>query len=203
MRDYTRIDSYLNILAGDIYSQPDSEGHSALAKSIIDTWMSRMTSCRSVLDLGCGTGFCQPFFETWNIQYEGVCLGEDYIVSKEKGRNVKKMDFHFLEHEDQSFDLLWSRHSWEHSPMPLLALMEWHRVSRQWLGLIVPAPEYWTVAGVNHYNVLYKEQIEVLLKRAGWKIMWDEVNYAVKDVTDENPQGITVANEYWLMCEKS
>jgi len=33
--------------------------------------------------------------------------------------------------------------------------------------------------------------------------MWDEVNYAVKDVTDENPQGITVANEYWLMCEKS
>lgn len=192
MRNYKMIDRYLNELAQDIYSQPSGhDGHPVLAKSIIDIWMSRLTSCHSVLDLGCGEAFCQPYFEEWNVAYRGVCLGEDYIVAKEAGRNVQKMDFHFLEFEDRSYDLLFARHSLEHSPMPLLALMEWARVSRQWLGLVMPAPEHYTYKGLNHYSVMNMEQISNLTERAGWRMIWED-----NHIENEIPI------EYRLMLEK-
>jgi SAM-dependent methyltransferase len=202
MRNWQNIDRYLTQLATDIYEQPEDPGHTALAQKVVDVWMSRMTSCKSVLDLGAGQGMCEAMFNKWNVEYEGVALGLDVVKAQELGRNVKKMDFHFLDYEDKSFDLLFARHSWEHSPMPLLALMEWHRVSRQWLGLVMPAPEYWGVVGLNHYNVLYMPQIENLLARAGWGVLWNEVDYTTTGVTDENPRGAQTPHEYWLMCEK-
>lgn len=198
MRDYKHFDRYLNVLAGDIYAQPEDEGHTGLAYKVIDLWMSRMTTCKSVLDLGCGEGFCQDFFEkVWQIPYEGVTLGQDYIVARDKGRNVKKMDFHFLEYPDKSFDLLFARHSLEHSPMPLLALMEWERVSRYWLGLILPAVEWYGFKGVNHYSVMTHEQIDNLITRAGWKVLW-------KDVDNRDKDGVGfIPHEYWYMLEKT
>lgn len=196
MRNWKNIDRYLNKLAADIYPQPEDPGHIALANKVIDTWMSRMTSCTSVLDLGCGTGFCHSIFEKWNVKYEGICLGEDFMVAKSKGRNVHKMDFHFLDYDDSSFDLLFSRHSLEHSPMPLLALMEWARVSKSWLGIVLPAPEWYTYKGLNHYSVMNRDQIENLLENAGWKIIWYEIFYVNPDSDERTPQ------EYWIMCEK-
>lgn len=197
MRNYQHIDRYLTTLASDIYPQPEGDDeHPVLAKQVITQWMSLMTSCTSVLDLGCGEAFAQPLFEWWNVAYEGVCLGQDFVVAKEKGRNVKKMDFHFLEYEDKSFDLLFARHSLEHSPMPLLALMEWERVSRYWLGIILPAHEWYTFTGVNHYSVLTREQIANLLDRAGWKILWDDIHYREKQSVGLIP------HEYRIMCEK-
>jgi SAM-dependent methyltransferase len=158
--------------------------------------MSKMTSCTSVLDAGCGTGFCEEMFKVWNVAYKGVCLGGDYIVARDLGREVKRMDFHFLDYPDNSFDMIFARHSLEHSPMPLLALMEWARVSRYWLGIILPAPEWYGVKGINHYSVMHHEQIENLLTRAGWKIMWNDVDYRTKENVGEIP------HEYWLMAEK-
>lgn len=196
MRNYKNIDRYLNVLAGDIYPQPEDDGHSGLAKKVIDTWMSRMTSCKSVLDVGCGTGFCQPMFSEWGVEYTGVCLGHDYTSARESGRNVHRMDYHFLEYEDKSFDMIFSRHSLEHSPMPLLALMEWERVSRQWLGLVMPAPEWYTYSGLNHYSVMNQEQLLNILARAGWKPIWNEVSYLKQEEND-------VAHEYWIMCERT
>lgn len=196
MRDYKHIEYYLNKLAGDIYLQPEDEGHTYYAKKAIDDWMSRMTTCKSVLDVGSGEGFCQPFFEHWNVSYEGVCLGEDFIVAQEKGRNVKKMDFHFLEYEDNSFDMIFARHSLEHSPMPLLALMEWERVSRFWLGIILPSPEWYGFKGKNHYSVMTQDQFENLLKPSGWKVLW---NYA--DHRDKDGVGL-IPHEYWYVLEK-
>lgn len=192
MRNYKYIDMYLNELTSDIYPQPSGhDGHAGLAKVIIDTWMSRLTSCHSVLDLGCGEGFCQPFFEEWKVEYFGVCLGKDYLIASENNRNVEKMDFHFLDFQDESFDMLFSRHSLEHSPMPLLALMEWARVSRQWLGLVLPAPEHYTYKGLNHYSVMNMEQIENLTERAGWRVIWND-NYLENEIPIE----------YRLMLEK-
>lgn len=196
MRNWKNIDRYLNILAEDIYPQPEDKGHTQLSLEVINRWLSRMTTCTSVLDLGCGTGFCQPMFEKFGVAYEGICLGRDYVDALERGRNVKRMDYHFLEYDDNSFDMLFARHSLEHSPMPLLALMEWARVSRSWLGIILPAPEWYTYSGLNHYSVMNKEQIANLLNRAGWRIIWDEGYKIERDGTE-------IPNEYWIMCEKA
>ena len=197
MRDYKHLDRYLTTLASDIYPQPgEGDEHPALSKKVIDTWMSLMTTCKSVLDVGCGEGIAQPFFERWGIEYEGVALGADVIKAQELNRNVKKMDFHFLDYPDSSFDLVFARHSLEHSPMPLLALMEWERVSRYWLGIVLPAPEWYGYKGINHYSVMTHDQIENLVTRAGWKILWNDVDRISKD-----DQGL-VPHEYWYMLEK-
>ena len=191
MRDWKKIDKYLNILAGDIYEQPEDTGHTGLAQEVIDLWMSRLTSCKSVLDVGAGQGMCQAMFERWGVSYEGVALGLDVAKAQVQGRNVKRMDYHFLEYSDSSFDLIFARHSLEHSPMPLLALMEWARVSKSWLGLVMPAPEHYTYRGLNHYSVMNREQLSNLTERAGWKPIW--FNY---HPSEETPR------EYWAMLEK-
>jgi len=196
MRDYKNIDRYITKLYQDIYEQPEDAGHTRLAQTVIDFWMSKLTSCTSVLDVGAGQGFCQPMFESWDVKYEGVALGEDVIKAKELGRNVKRMDFSFLDYPDDSFDLVFSRHSLEHSPMPILTLMEWARVSKSWLGLVMPAPEWYTYAGHNHYSVANTPQIENWLHSSGWNIIWKAIDSQVWDKDETRP------HEYWIMAEK-
>lgn len=199
MRDYNNIDRYLNRLYGDIYEQPEDAGHTRLARKVIDQWMSRMTTCRSVLDVGAGQGFCQDMFERWGVKYQGVALGEDVVKAQEKQRNVVRMDFTFLEYDDNSFDLIFARHALEHSPMPLLTLMEWARVAKNWLGIVLPAPEWYTYKGQNHYSVMNMEQIHNLLDVSGWRVMWEDVKMLApnRDYPDD-----VLPHEYWLMSEK-
>lgn len=198
MRNWSHIDHYLNKLYSDIYPQPEDPGHTEMSRAVIDRWMSSMTTCHSVLDVGCGTGFCQPLFEKWNVQYEGVCLGDDFVKGLELGRRVTKMDFSFLDYPDGSFDMIFSRHSLEHSPMPLLTLMEWHRVSRNWLGLVLPHPDWYTFAGRNHYSVMNIEQINNILDIAGWAPIWNRVDERLFD----ERKGETRHHEFQIMCEK-
>lgn len=199
MRDYKHIDGYINKLYGDIYAQPEDAGHTKLAQKVIDYWMSRMTTCKSVLDVGCGQGMCQSMFEKWGVEYEGIALGEDVTIAQGRGRNVKRMDFSFLDYPDNSFDLIFARHAWEHSPMPLLTLMEWGRVAKNWLGIVLPAPEWYTYRGQNHYSVMNWEQIHNLLDVAGWNILWEKTDELPPD---PNYPTQMMPHEYWIMSEK-
>lgn len=196
MRDFTNFDRYLDILLGDIYGQPQDPGHTALANEVIDLWGSRLAECKTVLDVGCGEGFCQPMFEKYGIEYTGVALGPDVVNAKLQGRNVTKMDFNFLDYPDDSFDLVFSRHSLEHSPMPFMTLMEWHRVAKKWLGLVLPAPEHYTFVGQNHYSVVTLPQVQAMLPPTGWNPIWYDVKAPESDEKKEHPI------EYWLFCQK-
>jgi SAM-dependent methyltransferase len=199
MRDYSNIDRYITSLYQDIYEQPEDTGHTQLAQKVIDRWMSGMTSCHSVLDVGAGVGFCQPMFEKWNVDYYGIALGDDVVKAQELGRMVRRMDFSFLEFYDNSFDLIFSRHSLEHSPMPILTLMEWARVSRSWLGLVLPHPDWYGYKGKNHYSVMNLEQIKFLLDRAGWYVIWENIDQLL---FEEGRPETSRNHEIWLMCEK-
>lgn len=195
MRDYTRIDSYLTQLTGEIYAQPEDLGHTQLAQKVINMWMSRLSGCQQVLDVGCGTGFCQSMFERFKTKYTGICLGEDVLVAQGNGKNVFQMDFSFLDFPDKSFDLIFARHALEHSPMPLLTMMEWARVSKTWCGIVLPAPEHYTYKGQNHYSVMNQDQAESLFDHAGWKVIWKDIEKVLHD-TD------LISLEYWYMLEK-
>lgn len=188
MRDWREIDKHYSELLADIYPQPEDpeDGeHQVFTKHVIRNWVGNLTA-KNVLDVGCGQGFAQPYFEKIGLKYVGITLGSDYGEALEKGRNVLKMDFHFLDFNDESFDLIYSRHSLEHSPMPLLALMEWYRVSRAWLCLVLPNPAHYSWTMPNHYGIMTKALAVTLLERAGWRVIWQ----------DEAP------TEFRWMCEK-
>ena len=193
MRNYQHFDLYLNELMSDIYAQPEDAGHTSMAYGVIDRWMSGLPTCKSVLDAGCGTGFCQPQFEKWGVSYEGVALGQDILEAQKLGHNVKPMDYTFLDYDDNSFDMVFSRHSLEHSFAPLITLMEWHRVSKQWLGLVVPATEHFGHVGRNHYYVLDFDQWMNLLGQAGWHPIWEH-----KTMNEDGSTPI----EYCIFSEK-
>lgn len=200
MRNYERIDKYLDNLLGDLYPQPPDEGHTALAQEVINLWMSRMSQVKTVLDVGAGQGFCQPMFEKWGIQYTGIALGPDVIPAQAAGYNVQRMDFNFLEFPDKSFDMVFSRHSLEHSPMPILTLMEWSRVVKGWLGVVLPAPEHYTYEGLNHYSVMSVPQFLSIVKRANFHPIWVDVKFRGIPLGEDS--GPAEPEEYWLFCEK-
>lgn len=183
MRDYLHLDQYYSELLEDIYPQPPDHWHMAEMKNVIDNWIASL-GVSTILDVGCGEGEAQEYFERCGIDYHGVAFGQDVALARAAGRTVFEQDFNFLPYE--RFDLIFSRHSLEHSPFPLLTLMEWHRIATKWLCLITPNPRHFTYTGRNHYSVLDASQMAWLLRRAGWKI---------KKVR-------LTSIEFWFLCEK-
>lgn len=186
-RNYEYFDAYLNSLFGDIYEQPTDVGHTKMSLEVIDNWIPKLVGCRSVVDMGCGQIAPQGAFEQYGISYLGIAVGRDVIVARGEGKNVINEDMTFTNIPDNSFDLVYSRHSLEHSPFPLITLMEWRRIARSWLLLVVPRPEFFGRVGKNHYNVLFHDQWIAVLERSGWQIIWED---------DKEPQ------EYRFMCQK-
>lgn len=187
LRDYRHFDVYLNRLLGDIYPQPPDPGHLDMTRRVVLHWGSQL-SAKTVLDVGCGQAIAYPVFTELGMEWTGVTLGEDYLAARQVcGDRVHKMDMSFLDFDNQSFDLVYSRHSLEHSPFPLLTLMEWYRVAKNWLMLVLPTPKFWTWTGRNHYAVMSAAQAKFLLERAGWGVIWE-------DMTDER--------EFRFVCEK-
>ena len=163
--NWDNIERYYNELKQDVYEQPDSDGHTKLAEEIIKKWLPKLDpKPKNVLDVGCGTGFCSRFFS--GMDYDGVASGIESVDPL-----IHDFDFNFIPYSDNRFDLVFSRHSLEHSPMPLLTLMEWHRVAKKHLMLILPNPDYYTFIGRNHYAVMEKSQVMWLLRRAGWRVI--------------------------------
>ena len=187
MRDYKNLERYLNELMGDIYAQPPDDGHQAAMEKVIKKWLPNLQGLDSVLDAGCGQGQAMPVLQQYAKRVVGVTLGNDADICTGKKLEVYRYDMSFLPFADSEFDLIFSRHSLEHSPMPLLTLMEWYRVSKQWLLLVVPNLDHFGPSGQNHYYVLAPTQWTNVLNRAGWHIIWDDMAEPM---------------EYRFMCEK-
>jgi SAM-dependent methyltransferase len=173
MRDYQHIERYLNTLADDIYPQPPDSGHQAMIDDICAKWLPALASLKSILDVGCGQGQAFPVLQRYAGRVEGVTLGSDFDICRAKGLEVRLADMSFLPYPDDEFDLIFARHVLEHSPAPLLSLMEWWRVSKQWLMLVLPHPKHYGYIGKNHYYVLIREQVDNLLSQAGWRPIWE------------------------------
>ena len=171
-RDFTNWNGYLDELMDDVYPSPADDGHTALLTNYMGRWGKYFKGAKNVLDVGCGDdAIAEPFFRGLGISYLGISIGANVDLLASKGRCVVNTDFNFLsDFVSESFDLVFSRHSLEHSPAPLLSLMEWHRVSSKYLGLIVPNPADTTFVGRNHYSVANSHQMVWWLRRAGWKI---------------------------------
>lgn len=218
MRDYTRFDANLSRLQQDVYAQPPDQGHIQWGTDAIVQFLEHLGpgTIGSVLDVGCGQAPFANLFQgaPWNIAWTGVTIGEDYQAAKKVNPNVFECDFSFLPFEDGQFDLVFARHALEHSPFPLLTLMEWRRVARKNLILVAPANEYWGPRGRNHYSVMTEAQLRWLLERSGWGLPILEQNFISNHPLfvenwnrlatqpgeeDMRPDGVTI--EYRYLCE--
>lgn len=182
-RDYTFFKECVENLTGDVYAQPPDEGHKEWAKEALDWIMTTIyvdtgAVGQRVLDVGCGQAFMAPLFARHGFFWEGVTIGDDYKAARAflSGQNmnpdlVKEADMTFLPFENNVYDLIFARHVLEHSPFPVITLMEWHRVAKRkgWLCLVAPAPHWWLYGGRNHYSIVPKENLVWWLRRSGWE----------------------------------
>lgn len=208
MRDYSKFDDHLSALTQDVYSQPPDSGHTAMALHAVKTLCSIPEGLKNVLDIGCGQGFLKIGLENMGLTWEGLVIGEDYFLCKEAGLPVHNFDMTFVDLPNKSYDLLFARHVLEHSPFPLITLMEWHRISRGYLALIAPAPAYWSPRGKNHYAVLEQDHLAWLLMRAGWHTI-HEFTLTTQDRLFVNTHptrdntGPVLDVEYRFLCRRS
>jgi len=192
MRNFGNFNAYLDELAGDVYEQPRDAGHDRKTQNLLMEWLPNIHGVgddKTVIDLGCGQGNAFDIFDAFGWTWHGITTGRDYEACKARGLPVSNADFSFLPTiPDSSFDMIFARHALEHSPVPLLTLMEWHRIGRRYMIVVLPSVEVEIVAGLNHYVLLKKIQWEALFYRAGWKVIWE-------DTRDKA--------EYRLLCEKT
>ena len=180
MRDYRHIERYINELAADVYAQPPDDATQDLIRQLIGKWVSRLEGLDSILDVGCAQGQAIPLLKKYCDCVVGVTLGNDAMLASHKGHTVYLADMTFLPFGPEEFKLLWCRHVLEHSPMPLLTLMEWHRVASQWAIVVVPSIEFHGYGEAQHYYMLQPEQWKVLFKRAGWTVLWEDLSYPIE-----------------------
>lgn len=190
-RDYRHLDAYLDGVMQDTYAQPPDPGHTAWGREAIDRFLAVIAgrdavNSVSVLDVGCGQAVFAAYFEAKGLHWSGVTIGEDYQASLVvHPMRVYEADMTFLPFENDAYDIAFCRHVLEHSPMPLLTLMELRRVTRKYLALVLPSTDYWVVRGRNHYSVLTLPMWMWLLERSGWQVV-DATQMTTEDASYHN-----------------
>lgn len=203
------------LLNSHIYAEGDTEYHKTLTTQMTQTYVDPLDLPKEavILDLGCGPGyFLDEMKERGYTNLTGVTLSQgDIDICEAKGHTIKKYDLSFLPHQagyhDESVDFIFLRHALEHSPFPIISLIEYNRVLKQGgkMYIEVPAPdtERKHEFNLNHYSVLGSTQLMALLQRTGFTI--DCFNNFEFDVTAIGDEDATPIQEkfYCIIVTKS
>lgn len=205
-RNWKYIDEYLDRLGGDVYAEPTTKNHKDITHKAFHRFvLPHKEYLRSVLDVGCGQATALVLFRQHGIPAIGVTLGEeDARVCRERGFDVRIGDQSFLEFPDGDFDLIWSRHCIEHSPMPLLTLFEYNRVVRDggFVYIEVPQADSVHIENPNHYSLFSDRGWRNLFKRAKFEI----AGYTIYTLSYRWPSGVVMDDyyyAYWLKKKES
>lgn len=130
-----------------------------------------------VLDVGAGDGYSLELalIEGWGV-FAVNLLAEDMAACHRKGIPCAKRDMHDLpEWWVNRFKLVFARHVFEHSPFPMLALGEAHRVMKPggYLYMETPAPGTACCHETNpsHFSVHTQSMWTQLLLRTGFEMI--------------------------------
>ena len=201
MRNYERLDQYLDLLKRDVYPEAETSSHDEITQKVFDLFIvPHGQIIQSALDVGCGQGVALKRFSSLGIDAVGITLSrEDHDFCLNRGFRVALMDQSFLEHPGRSFDLVYARHVLEHSPFPVLTLFEFNRVLKPYGFLYVEVPQAESIhcANPNHYSMLGKRSLTQLFKRARFAYVKDlKINFALPDGTPDEYWG------WWLRKEE-
>jgi len=174
VRDFQRLDAFLDERQEDIYPEESSELAAAITRQMVPAILSHYDVPKGarVLDVGCGTSLALEVFRDHGCNPVGLGFGEEASMARDKGFDVVEEDMSFTSFADGDFDLAWCRHVIEHSLMPYFTLSEMHRLLKA-AGAIymeVPCPDTAAKheANPNHYSVFGETMWLNLLSRVGF-----------------------------------
>ena len=195
-----------------IYDEGDSPMHKSLTTKIVKQYIDPLNLKKDarILDLGCGPGyFLDEMKERGYTDVTGVTLSPgDVKICEDKGHVVKKYDLSFLPQKDgyydESVDFIFLRHALEHSPYPIISLIEYNRILTQFgkIYIEVPAPDCdrrheWNL---NHYSILGEQQLAALLSRTGFNIdKFENFEFDLGIGADEDGKQINVREKFYCI----
>ncbi len=160
---------------------------------------------QKVLDIGSGYGHHCEYFASRGLNTTGITVHiseELRIKASRNGFCVEGMDMHFLDFDDNSFDLLWSSHCLEHSFSPLLALREWLRVIKPGKYLAVSVPPHKNEIVSGHFNVGWNVgQLIYLLAAAGFDLeeaIVEKKGYNIRGLVKKPLVPVDTAGMCWM-----
>ncbi len=127
-----------------------------------------------VLDIGCRDDGLKEFFNSNGFEWVGC--------DKYKNDNVDECLMEDLKYEDESFDILFVCHSFEHTERPAETLREFKRVLKKGGILFISTPVHCShqvvEADNDHINVLTEMQMTRYMKYVNFKLegIWVELN---------------------------
>jgi SAM-dependent methyltransferase len=197
---------YYEFVLGQVYAEGNSPFHRTITYDVIERFVDPLNlnqQCK-ILDLGCGPGyFLEAMRDRGYSDVTGITLSPEDIEScRSRDLQVEQRDMNFLRETDESVDMLFCRHSLEHSPFPYITLLEYNRVLRPRgiLYIEVPRPdcERPHESNANHYSILGRTMWLNLMKRSGFDVDWYEYDFPVK-----TSDGQTFQEQYYIfVCRR-
>ena len=171
-----RIWAYRELCLSHVYSEPDTNMHMMVMSHVIPRFVEKhsIDDSKKILDIGCGQGYGMlKFAELGCTNISGLTLSkEDADAARDRGFDVAEEDMSFQSADDATYDVLFARHSLEHSPYPLLTLLEFYRILKPG-GIVyveMPSPQCTRLLEEydNHYAIKGPRQWQALMTRAGY-----------------------------------
>lgn len=205
-----RIWAYRELCMSHVYSEPDTQMHQNVMDHMIPKFVKeyKLDDTKKILDIGCGRGYGMlKFSELGCTNVSGLTLSkQDADAARERGFDTVEEDMSFQSAADETYDVLFARHSLEHSPYPLLTLLEFYRILKPG-GLVyieMPSPQCTRALEEydNHYAIMGARQWRALMIRAGFNPLdIGELKFGINN----NQTGEAIGEEVyeWYVLEKS
>lgn len=206
MNTQLKLKFYYEHVLGQVYAEGESSFHKDITQDVVTRFIEplKIPKTAKILDLGCGPGY---FLDVMKAQGYTDVLGltmspEDIKSNIDKGNQVKQSDMNFLADRDETVDMLFCRHSLEHSPFPYITLLEYNRVLKPngCLYIEVPQPdcERPHEENRNHYSILGRSMWLNLLKRTGFDVEWYDYEIPIRF-----PDGAQYLEKYYIfVCQR-
>lgn len=169
---YDNFSRHLSELRKEIYIELASPQHTRAARETAEEFLKDL-DFKSAVEFGCGVAPTLDILKEWGKKTLGITLDNESVAHE-----ILREDMHFTNLEDKSFDIGISRHSLEHSPIPLIMLMEMKRIVKGYLLVVVPTPTEAMVNHPNHYSVFPNRVWRQLFDILGLKVVrYKKVKY--------------------------
>lgn len=171
-----RLKYFMQKIRLDVYPEPESDIHSDITKSVIETLLDMLKRGDRVLDIGYGTGLAHGLFKDAGLWPTSITISQtEYDSAVRKGHHVIICDQSEIILSDAQFDLVYARHVLEHSIIPYYTLYEYARLAKAGALIYIEVPAPGTSSrhetNRNHYSVLTNKAWQSLITRAGIEIV--------------------------------